>query len=79
MFDDGIEEGIYTDDKEEDGQTEEAAKNIRLYTMTVKGVREDLYFRLWNLRKKLKVKTWAELLDRLTEGYDDETKEVYWI
>jgi hypothetical protein len=47
--------------------------------MTVKGVREDLYLRLWNLRKKLKVKTWAELLDRLTEGYDDETKEVYWI
>jgi len=40
---------------------------------------KELYDRLWSIRKSFKARTWAELFDKLTQGYNDETKEVYWI
>jgi len=50
----------------------------KIYKITIRMDRK-LYERLWNLRKSLKARTWAELLDKLTQGYNNEVEEVYWI
>ena len=50
-----------------------------VHTIHVRKLKHEAYERLWNLRKYHKARSWADLIDKITEEYVKQIEEFDWI
>ena len=51
----------------------------KFHTIHIRNVPHALYERMWNLKKARKAKSWAHLMDILTEEFVVEIEELDWL
>ena len=51
----------------------------QVHTIHIRKLSHEAYERLWNLRKFHKAKSWAALIEKITEEYVKQIEEYEWI
>lgn len=51
----------------------------QVHTIHIRKLKHEAYERLWNLRKYYKARSWADLIDKITEEYVKQIEEFEWI
>lgn len=58
---------------------EGALSMVEMHTLHIRNLDDETYKLLWNLRKKLKASSWADLMKKVCTAYKEEIEEFEWL
>jgi len=49
------------------------------HTLHIRNLDDDTYHLMWAMRKKLKAKSWADMMKKICATYKEEIEEFEWL
>lgn len=52
---------------------------VKGHTLHIRNLDDETYRLMWSLRRKLKAKSWADLMQKVCQTYKEEIEEFEWL